>query len=177
MLVFVWGRDCVDILRYSSSIHIHHTNTQTLTTVTPQVHGTNNRVLVHKIPRELGRPHARLLLRCCHLPSPHLHSGSAADEPPHAPLQRCLLSIRNRCPGVDLEGAIFLHPRTLRSRILGSCEQHIRVNVCTDVHVSSLFPPSPTYPHVTGTNNPIWTVCAPPCVGSRSPRSRPQFPS
>jgi hypothetical protein len=74
-----------------------------------------------KVPRELERPHARLLLRWCPLPSPHLHSGSAADELPHAQLQRCLLPIRNRCPGVDLEGVMFLHPRTLSSRIVGSC--------------------------------------------------------
>jgi hypothetical protein len=100
--------------------HTPHKHANTHNTHT-QFHGTNKSVLVNKVPRELERPHARLLLRCCPHPSQHLHSGSVADEPPHAPLQRCLLPIRNRCPGVDLEGAMFLHPRTLSSRIVGSC--------------------------------------------------------
>ena len=97
--------------------HTPHKRANTHNTHT-QSHCTNNSVLVNNAPRELERPHARLLLRCCPHPSPHLHSGSAADELPHAPL---LLRIRNRCLDVDLEGAMFLHPRTLSSRIVGSC--------------------------------------------------------
>jgi hypothetical protein len=97
--------------------HTPHKRANTHNTHT-QSHCTNNSVLVNNAPRELERPHARLLLRCCPHPSPHLHSGSAADELPHAPL---LLRIRNRCLDVDLEGAMFLHPRTLSIHIVGSC--------------------------------------------------------